>query len=129
MGRGFAVVAQEVRSLAQRSAEAAQQIKGIVTRSTSDIEAGSELAAQAGERVARTVGSAGAVAESMSIALSGSREQSQRVGDVHATLTELSSVTQSNAALVEEVAAATASLDTSSQDLHRLVSGFKLGSA
>jgi methyl-accepting chemotaxis protein len=48
---------------------------------------------------------------------------------VHATLTELSSVTQSNAALVEEVAAATASLDTSSQDLHRLVSGFKLGSA
>ena len=129
MGRGFAVVAQEVRSLAQRSAAAAQDIKGIVTRSTADIETGSDLAAQAGERVSRTVGSAGAVAESMSIALNGSREQNDRVSEVHATLTQLPSATQSNAALVEEVAAATASLDTSSQELHRLVASFRIGSA
>jgi len=129
MGRGFAVVAQEVRSLAQRSAAAAQDIKGIVTRSTADIETGSDLAAQAGERVSRTVGSAGSVADAMSIALNGSREQNDRVAEVHATLTELSSATQSNAALVEEVAAATASLDTSSQELHRLVASFRIGSA
>jgi len=129
MGRGFAVVAQEVRSLAQRSAVAAQQIKGIVSRSTSDIEAGSALAAQAGQRVAHTVGSAGSVAESMAQALSGSREQRDRVGEVHATLTDLSSATQSNAALVEEVAAATTSLDASSQELHELVAGFRIGSA
>lgn len=129
MGRGFAVVAQEVRSLAQRSAAAAQQIKGIVSRSTSDIEAGSALAAQAGQRVAHTVGSAGSVAESMAQALSGSREQRDRVGEVHATLTDLSSATQSNAALVEEVAAATTSLDASSQQLHELVAGFRIGSA
>ena len=129
MGRGFAVVAQEVRSLAQRSAAAAQQIKGIVSRSTSDIEAGSALAAQAGQRVAHTVGSAGSVAESMAQALSGSREQRDRVGEVHATLTDLSSATQSNAALVEEVAAATTSLDASSQELHELVAGFRIGSA
>jgi methyl-accepting chemotaxis protein len=129
MGRGFAVVAQEVRSLAQRSAAAAQDIKGIVTRSTADIETGSDLAAQAGERVSRTVGSAGSVADAMSIALNGSREQNDRVAEVHATLTQLSSATQSNAALVEEVAAATASLDTSSQELHRLVASFRIGSA
>jgi methyl-accepting chemotaxis protein len=127
MGRGFAVVAQEVRSLAQRSAAAAQDIKGIVTRSTADIETGSDLAAQAGERVSRTVGSAGSVADAMSIALNGSREQNDRVAEVHATLTQLSSATQSNAALVEEVAAATASLDTSSQELHRLVASFRIG--
>jgi methyl-accepting chemotaxis protein len=129
MGRGFAVVAQEVRSLAQRSAEAAQQIKGIVSRSTSDIEAGSRLAAQAGERVAGTVGTAGAVAQTMGRVLGGSREQSERVGEIHATLTKLSTDTQGNAALVEEIAAATSSLDASGRDLHELVGRFKLGTA
>jgi methyl-accepting chemotaxis protein len=127
MGRGFAVVAQEVRSLAQRSAEAAQQIKGIVARSTSDIELGSKLAAQAGKRVANTVGTASSVADAMGRVLAGSREQRDRVGEVNDALTQLSAVTQSNAALVEEVAAATASLDSSGHDLHMLVAGFKIG--
>jgi methyl-accepting chemotaxis protein len=127
MGRGFAVVAQEVRSLAQRSAEAAQQIKGIVARSTSDIEVGSKLAIQAGKRVANTVGTASSVADAMGRVLAGSREQRDRVGEVNDALTQLSAVTQSNAALVEEVAAATASLDSSGHDLHMLVAGFKIG--
>ena len=127
MGRGFAVVAQEVRSLAQRSAEAAQQIKGIVARSTSDIEIGSKLAVQAGKRVANTVGTASSVADAMGRVLAGSRDQRDRVGEVNDALTQLSAVTQSNAALVEEVAAATASLDSSGHDLHMLVAGFKIG--
>lgn len=127
MGRGFAVVAQEVRSLAQRSAEAAQQIKGIVARSTADIEVGSKLAVQAGKRVANTVGTASSVADAMGRVLAGSREQRDRVGEVNDALTQLSAVTQSNAALVEEVAAATASLDSSGHDLHMLVAGFKIG--
>jgi methyl-accepting chemotaxis protein len=127
MGRGFAVVAQEVRSLAQRSAEAAQQIKGIVARSTSDIELGSKLAVQAGKRVANTVGTASTVADAMGRVLAGSRDQRDRVGEVNDALTQLSAVTQSNAALVEEVAAATASLDSSGHDLHMLVAGFKIG--
>jgi methyl-accepting chemotaxis protein len=127
MGRGFAVVAQEVRSLAQRSAEAAQQIKGIVARSTSDIELGSKLAVQAGKRVANTVGTASSVADAMGRVLAGSREQRDRVGEVNHALMQLSAVTQSNAALVEEVAAATASLDSSGHDLHMLVAGFKIG--
>jgi methyl-accepting chemotaxis protein len=82
-GRGFAVVAQEVRSLAQRSAEAAHQIKGIVARSTSDIELGSKLAVQAGKRVANTVGTASSVADAMGRVLAGSREQRDRVADVN----------------------------------------------
>jgi methyl-accepting chemotaxis protein len=127
MGRGFAVVAQEVRSLAQRSAEAAQQIKGIVSRSTADIEAGSALASQAGQRVAGTVGTAGEVARTMGRVLEGSREQSGQVADIHATLTRLSTDTQGNAALVEEIAAATSSLDASGRELHELVGHFKLG--
>ncbi|MCX7230215.1 MAG: methyl-accepting chemotaxis protein [Burkholderiales bacterium] len=126
-GRGFAVVAAEVRTLAQRSAEAAREIKGIVTRSTAEIEAGSQLASQAGERVAGTVGTAGSVADIMHRVLDGSRDQRVRVGEVHAMLNTLSSDTQSNAALVEEVAAATASLDTSGRELHALVARFKLG--
>ena len=126
-GRGFAVVAAEVRTLAQRSAEAAREIKGIVTRSTSDIEAGSSLASQAGQRVAGTVGTAGAVADIMHRVLDGSREQRTRVGEVHSMLTKLTTDTQSNAALVEEVAAATTSLDTSGRELHALVARFKLG--
>ena len=127
MGRGFAVVAQEVRSLAQRSAEAAQQIKGIVARSTSDIESGSTLATQAGQRVAATVGTAAAVAQIMGRVLDGSRAQRERVDEVHATLSKVTTDIQGNAALVEQVAAATSSLDTSGRELHDLVSGFKLG--
>jgi methyl-accepting chemotaxis protein len=126
-GRGFAVVAAEVRTLAQRSAEAAREIKGIVTRSTAEIEAGSQLASQAGERVAGTVGTAGSVADIMHRVLDGSRDQRVRVGEVHAVLNTLSSDTQSNAALVEQVAAATASLDGSGRELHALVARFKLG--
>ena len=127
MGRGFAVVAQEVRSLAQRSAEAAQQIKGIVSRSTADIEAGSTLAAQAGQKVAGTVGTAGSVAQTMGTVLEGSREQRARIGEIHETLPRLSTDTQGNAALVEEIAAATGSLDASGRELHDLVGRFKLG--
>ncbi len=127
MGRGFAVVAQEVRSLAQRSAQAAQQIKSIVSRSTADIETGSSLAAQAGHKVAGTVGIAGSVARTMASVLDGSRQQRERIGQLHATLSRLSTDTQGNAALVEQIAAATGSLDASGRDLREVVGRFRIG--
>jgi methyl-accepting chemotaxis protein len=127
MGRGFAVVAQEVRSLAQRSAQAAQQIKSIVSRSTADIETGSSLAAQAGRKVAGTVGTAGAVALTMAGVLDASRQQRERIAQVHATLARLSTDTQGNAALVEEIAAATGSLDASGRELREVVGRFRVG--
>lgn len=126
-GRGFAVVAQEVRALASRCAEAARQISGIVQTSTAEIEAGTQLARSAGQTVGITAGEAQQVAEAMSAVRRNSHEQQTGIEQVHSALSHVADATQSNAALVEETAAATASLEQASRELNAMVGKFKLG--
>jgi methyl-accepting chemotaxis protein len=129
MGRGFAVVAQEVRALAQRSAQAARQISGIVRGSTDEIQAGTALAQSAGGTVTATVASAQAVATVMRDVRQNSEQQRVAVEQAHGAMNQLASATQGNAALVEEIAAATTSLAHSGDRLTQLVARFKLGDA
>jgi methyl-accepting chemotaxis protein len=127
MGRGFAVVAQEVRALAQRSAASARQISEIVEKSTAEIERGTELANSAGSDVANTVSTAQGVARMMESVRMNSEEQRIQVNESHKAINQVASATQGNAALVEEVAAATGSLDSNGRELLTLVGEFKLG--
>jgi methyl-accepting chemotaxis protein len=129
LGRGFAVVAQEVRALAQRSAQAAKQVNGIVQASTQEIAAGSTLAHSAGASVKVTVDSAGGVADAMHSVRANSAQQRDAVEQAHQAMSQLASATQGNAALVEEIAAATTSLDRSGCDLTALVARFRVGDA
>ncbi|WP_311223555.1 MULTISPECIES: methyl-accepting chemotaxis protein [unclassified Acidovorax] len=125
-GRGFAVVAGEVRSLAGRSAEAAKEIKQLITDSVSRVEAGTVLADQAGSTMTEVVGSIRRVTDLMGEISAASSEQSAGVGQVGEAVTEMDQSTQQNAALVEEMAAAAASLNTQAQDLVQSVSLFRL---
>ena len=128
-GRGFAVVAQEVRALASRCAEAARQISGIVQTSTAEIEAGTQLARSAGQTVGVTAGEAQQVATAMAAVRRNSHEQQTGIEQVHSALSHVADATQSNAALVEETAAATAALEQASRELNAMVGKFKLGQA
>ena len=125
-GRGFAVVASEVRSLAQRSADAAKEIKGLIGDSVSKVEAGSVLVGQAGSTMQQIVTSIRRVTDIMGEITSASSEQSERIEQVNQAITEMDSVTQQNAALVEQQAAATASLKNLADNLALVVSEFKL---
>ena len=130
INRTFRPSADEVayaQKVVDAFAQAAQQIKSIVSRSTADIETGSSLAAQAGHKVAGTVGIAGSVAGTLAGVLDASRQQRERIGDLHATLSRLSTDTQGNAALVEQIAAATGSLDGSGRELREVVGRFRIG--
>ena len=128
-GRGFAVVAGEVRSLAQRSAEAAKEIKGLITDSVERVESGSALADQAGATMQEVVGAVRRVTDIMGEISAASAEQSQGVGQVGEAVSQMDQVTQQNAALVEESAAAADSLKQQAQALVQAVAVFRLGAA
>ncbi|KQW51454.1 MULTISPECIES: methyl-accepting chemotaxis protein [unclassified Roseateles] len=125
-GRGFAVVAGEVRSLAQRSAEAAREIKGLIGASVERVEAGTQLVNDAGTTMTDIVGSVQRVTDIIGEISAAAVEQSQGLRQVNGTVTELDQMTQQNAALVEESAAAAQSLKEQAVRLAGLVSSFKL---
>ncbi len=125
-GRGFAVVAGEVRNLAQRSAAAAKEIKTLIGDSVEKVEGGSKLVAQAGQTMEEIVTSIKRVTDIMSEITAASVEQSQGIEQVNTAITQMDEVTQQNAALVEEAAAAAESLEEQAQNLLASVSTFKV---
>ncbi len=128
-GRGFAVVASEVRSLAQRSAEAAKEIKGLIGASVERVEAGSKLVADAGQTMDEIVGSVKRVSDVIGEISTASGEQSDGIGQVGVAITQLDQMTQQNAALVEESTAAAESLRQQAQRLNEALAGFRLAAA
>jgi methyl-accepting chemotaxis protein len=125
-GRGFAVVAGEVRNLAQRSAAAAKEIKTLIGNSVEKVEGGSKLVAQAGQTMEEIVTSIKRVTDIMSEITAATVEQSQGIEQVNTAITQMDEVTQQNAALVEEAAAAAESLEEQAQNLSTSVSVFKI---
>jgi methyl-accepting chemotaxis protein len=125
-GRGFAVVAAEVRSLAQRSAEAAKEIKGLIGASVDRVEAGTRLVAEAGSTIGEIVANADKVAAFISDITTAANEQSQGIGQVNTAVSKLDQMTQQNAALVEESAAAAESLKDQAVKLASVVATFRL---
>jgi methyl-accepting chemotaxis protein-1 (serine sensor receptor) len=128
-GRGFAVVATEVRGLASRSAEAAKQIKQLITDSASRVHNGSALADQAGTTMAEVVDAIRRVTDLMGEISAASSEQSSGVAQIGQAVTQMDQATQQNSALVEEMAAAASSLRGQAGDLVRTVGAFKLEAA
>ncbi|MCT7325836.1 methyl-accepting chemotaxis protein [Ralstonia mojiangensis] len=125
-GRGFAVVAGEVRSLAQRSAAAAKEIKELISRSVEEVQAGNEAARGAGDAMQDIVTRVERIAGLMGEISHASREQSQGIEEVNHAVTSMDEVTQQNAALVEEAAAAAESLRQQAQELRGAVDVFRL---
>ncbi len=127
-GRGFAVVATEVRNLAQRSAEAAKEIKGLIGASVARVEQGTALVDKAGDTMNQIVGAIGRVTDIMAEISAASSEQSAGVGQVSQAVNQMDQATQQNAALVEQSAAAAESLQDQAKALVKSVSVFILGS-
>lgn len=125
-GRGFAVVASEVRSLAGRSAEAAKEIKRLITDSVERVEQGSQLVGKAGATMTEVVTAIRRVTDIMGEISAASSEQSQDMGQIGEAVAQMDQTTQRNAALVEEMAAAASSLSSQSQALVEAVAVFKL---
>jgi len=125
-GRGFAVVATEVRSLAGRSAVAAKEIKSLISASVERVDQGTVLVDQAGSTMQEVVNSIGRVTEIMGSISIASEVQSTGVSQVVEAITQMDQVTQQNAALVEEIAAAAASMNSQAEELVQSVAIFKL---
>jgi methyl-accepting chemotaxis protein len=128
-GRGFAVVASEVRSLAQRSADAAREIKTLIAASVERVEQGTAQVDEAGRTMDEVVASITRVTAIMAEISLASREQSTGVAQVGQSMTQMDTATQRNAALVEQSAAAAESLSEQAQELVQVVAGFRLATA
>jgi methyl-accepting chemotaxis protein len=123
-GRGFAVVAGEVRSLAQRSAQAAKEVKTLIEESLSRVQAGSAQVRQAGDIMRDVVEAVSGVTAIMNEIAAASREQSEGIGQINQAVAQMDEVTQQNAALVEQAAAASGSLQEQAARLHDAVAIF-----
>ena len=128
-GRGFAVVAAEVRNLAQRSANAAKEIKALISDSGAKVETGSKLVASAGQTMEEIVVSVKRVTDIMAEISAASREQSNGIDQVNTAVSQMDKITQQNAALVEEAAAAAKSMEEQTEELSNIVAAFQIGSA
>jgi methyl-accepting chemotaxis protein len=125
-GRGFAVVAGEVRNLAQRSATAAKEIKVLIHQSVAQVGEGSVLAGTAGSTIGEVVDAVRRVTAIMNEISAASKEQSSGIGEVNLAIRQMDDVTQRNAALVEQAAAAAGSLDEQTERLRNAVAVFKV---
>jgi methyl-accepting chemotaxis protein len=128
-GRGFAVVASEVRSLAQRSAESAKEIRALIENSVNRIETGAKLVEQAGKTMDELVGSVKKVAELMSEIASANNEQSSGIEQINKAITQMDTVVQMNASLVEQATAAATSMASQATGLTQVVAQFRVEGA
>ncbi|WP_400766421.1 methyl-accepting chemotaxis protein [Methylosinus sporium] len=126
-GKGFAVVASEVRALAQRSAEAAREIKSLISTSTVEVEQGVELVGATGRALEKIVTQVAEIDRVVADIAAGAREQATGLAEVNAAVTQMDQNTQKNAAMVEETTAASHSLRKETEGLTRSVASFRLG--
>jgi len=128
-GRGFAVVAQEVRALAQRSAEAAKEIKGLISASSTQVGQGVKLVGDTGQALQRIVQRVGEIDALVGEIAASGQEQATGLAQVNTAVNQMDQMTQQNAAMVEQSTAASHSLKTETLELARLVQGFQVGQA
>jgi len=126
-GRGFAVVAQEVRALAQRSADAAKEIKGLISASTDQVGKGVKLVGETGETLAQILTQVAEINELVGEIASSSKEQAVGLAEVNEAVNQMDQVTQQNAAMVEQSTAASHALSNEAAELERLIGRFQVG--